>query len=73
MLIKPKLVGNRLILKVSSPSGNTYTVQSQGANQVMTCDCPHFLFRLVGTGQICKHIKAAQDGAQIIQERLEGV
>ena len=25
-----------------------------------TCTCPHFQFRLIGTGKICKHIELAR-------------
>jgi len=28
--------------------------------QAITCTCPHFVRRLAGTGQLCKHLKAVE-------------
>jgi len=30
----------------------------------LSCSCPHYLYRLQGTGQLCKHIKQVLDNPQ---------
>lgn len=43
------------IMKVPSSTGNgTYSVDTA----LLTCTCPHYLYRLQLTGELCKHIKA---------------
>jgi predicted nucleic acid-binding Zn finger protein len=42
---------------IINSSGKEYTVDL--AKEI--CTCPHFMYRLRGTGQKCKHILAVQD------------
>ena len=60
MNIRPMTLNARQFLKVKSGnSGKVYTVQRQG--ETLTCDCPHYLYRLVHSpdNEPCKHIIAA--------------
>lgn len=47
-----------MITKVKSSSSNKeYEVNTME----LTCTCPHYTYRLIGTGEICKHIKQVLD------------
>ena len=42
------------LVEVKGSTGNIYNVDVE--NQ--TCTCPHYIYRLQGTNEICKHIKS---------------
>lgn len=47
-----------MIAKVKSSTGKgEYEVNTME----LSCTCPHYMYRLMGTGQICKHIKQVLD------------
>ena len=55
-----------MITKVkSSSSGKEYDVDTI----LLSCSCPHYLYRLQGTGQLCKHIKQVLDNPDNYKEK----
>lgn len=42
---------------ISKTSGKKYVVDTME----LSCTCPHYLFRLQGTGKLCKHIQSVLD------------
>lgn len=57
-----------MITKVLSSTGNgSYTVDTME----LSCTCPHYMYRLIGTGKLCKHIQQVLDSPSKFKE--EGI
>lgn len=55
---------------ISKTSKKKYVVDTI----TLSCTCPHYLYRLQGTGELCKHIKAVLDNPleheQVFNEKV---
>jgi len=51
-----KTEGRLVTWTILSDSGGVYYV-SLDSTDSWSCSCPHYVFRLKKTGQICKHIR----------------
>ena len=54
--------------KVKSSTGTgEYTVDTME----LSCTCPHYLYRLMGTGDYCKHVKEVLDNPDRFKDEEE--
>lgn len=55
------VVKKQVKVRSSRDKRKKYTVTFyKGRQHGPECSCPHFIYRLQGTGEVCKHIKAAR-------------